>query len=111
VAAGHSVLILHQLADSAECARLRREASAVARGRPRPNDRPWLARADVFGVGADDEAPGLVSPPEDDAVASGRVVRMHVGDIFGDESQALCDRLLLRGVRQVHRACPTLLPG
>lgn len=38
-------------------------------------------------------------------------VRMPIDQMLGEESQGLCDRLLLRGVRAVNAACPALLPS
>lgn len=109
VAAGFSLLVLHDLAHESECTALRSEASAVARKHRRCNPVDTsVASADI------DVAPSreLVSSVEDDAVGSGHVVRKHVLDFFCESAhQTLCDRLLLRGVSRLHSACPTLLPA
>jgi hypothetical protein len=45
-----------------------------------------------------------------EAVTPGQV-RMPIAEMLCDESQALCDRLLLRGVGRLHGFFPTLLPA
>ena len=107
VAAGASLLVLHELADITECEALRTEASAVARD-CRPPSTPQSTGLHVL-----DDAPSRadISSPENEAIDSGHVVRMPIADMLCSESQALCDRLLLRGVSLVHSACPTLLPS
>ena len=94
VAAGLSLLLLLELADSSECEELRGEASAVARASRR---RSTMLRSALL-----DDVP-------DEAVTPGQV-RMPIAEMLCDESQALCDRLLLRGVGRLHGSFPTLLP-
>jgi hypothetical protein len=95
VARGFSLLVLHELASSAECEKLRREASAAALARRRRST--ILKQALLEDVPAEVVVPGQV--------------RMPIVEMLGDESQTLCDQLLLRGVDRVHRALPTLLPA
>ena len=94
VAAGLSLLLLLELADRSECEELRGEASAVARASRR---RSTMLRSALL-----DDVP-------DEAVTPGQV-RMPIAEMLCDESQALCDRLLLRGVGRLHGSFPTLLP-
>ena len=94
VAAGLSLLLLLELADRSECEELRGEASAVARASRR---RSTMLRSALL-----DDVP-------DEAVTPGQV-RMPIAEMLCDESQALCDRLLLRGVSRLHGSFPTLLP-
>ena len=94
VAAGFSLLLLLELADHSECEGLRKEASAVARASRR---RSTMLRG------------ALLEDVPDEAVTPGQV-RMPIAEMLCEESQALCDRLLLRGVRRLHGSFPTLLP-
>ena len=52
----------------------------------------------------------LLEDVPDEAVTPGQV-RMPIAEMLCDESQALCDRLLLRGVGRLHGFFPTLLPA
>ena len=94
VAAGFSLLILLELADRSECSELRGEASAVARASRR---RSCILRG------------ALLEDVPEEAVTPGQV-RMPIAEMLCDSSQALCDRLLLRGVSRLHAVFPTLLP-
>ena len=95
VAAGHSLLVLHELADGAEVEALRAEASGAA----------YLSRRRSSMM-----KQALLDDVPEEAVESTQV-RMPIDQMLGEKSQALCDRLLLRGVRSVMSACPTLLPS
>ena len=94
VAAGFSLLLLLELADRSECEELRGEASAVARASRR---RSTMLRG------------ALLEDVPEEAVTPGQV-RMPIAEMLCDESQSLCDRLLLRGVGRLHGSFPTLLP-
>jgi hypothetical protein len=94
VASGFSLLLLHELAERSECEELRGEASAVAHASRR---RSTLLRG------------ALLEDAPEEAVTPGQV-RMPIVEMLCESSQALCDRLLLRGVGRVHGAFPSLLP-
>jgi len=93
VAAGHSLILLHDLASPEECETLREEASeAAAESRQRS---VTIKEAILEGV-----AEEAVMPSQ---------VRMHIAKMLCGESQELCDRLLLRSVGRVHDHLPALL--
>ena len=84
VAAGHSLLVLHALANGAEVEALRSEASAAA----------FLSRrrSSMMKQALLDDVPEEAVEPTQ--------VRMPIDQMLGEESQGLCDRLLLRLLTQ-----------
>lgn len=83
---GHSVIVLHELATEAECEALRVEAASAA----------CTVRS---------EASSRWNNPDD----PGRI-RFPILEALKQESQDLCDRLLLRAVAQLRAALPPLIP-
>ena len=91
VVASHSVLVLDALASSSECASLAEEASALAR--VELHERAMLEECGLLDDTMDHDA--------------GRV-RMHIRDYLADDSQQICERLLLRALQMVSTR---LFPG
>lgn len=96
VAQGFSLLLLHGLASADECETLRSEASKEA------------FRLRFESLESSYEAIGEVTPNHSSDVP--QQVRRPITEMLGMPGQALCDRLLLRGIARLTHELPALLP-
>lgn len=101
VAQGHSLLLLHKLASTAECESLRAEASKFASDQRAADSSEGMSYGGISCQGFE-EVPGPTFALP--------VVRMPILEMLGASGQALCDVLLVRGLGELHRHHPTLLP-